>query len=96
MAASKQQVFSPSLFVLLLLLLLIDVPLSCNGATAERVTDTSSSSSAAVVVQSLKIRRFAMTFDFLPRGMPIPPSGPSKRHNRFIDATRVLRNDTSP
>ncbi|KAK1279754.1 Protein IDA [Acorus gramineus] len=20
-------------------------------------------------------------FDFLPRGMPIPPSGPSKRHN---------------
>ncbi|KAK1306371.1 Protein IDA [Acorus calamus] len=95
MAASKQQVFSLSLFVPLLLLLIIDVPLSCNGATAERVTDASSSS-AAVVVQSLKIRRFAMTFDFLPRGVPIPPSGPSKRHNRFIDATRVLRNDTSP
>ncbi|KAH7686156.1 hypothetical protein IHE45_04G086000 [Dioscorea alata] len=26
------------------------------------------------------------TFNMLPRGVPIPPSGPSKRHNSAIDS----------
>ncbi|KAG0491456.1 hypothetical protein HPP92_004854 [Vanilla planifolia] len=26
-----------------------------------------------------------VSFDFLPRGMPIPPSGPSERHNSMVD-----------
>ncbi|KAK1274462.1 Protein IDA [Acorus gramineus] len=51
--------------------------------------------SKGVVDNYIKIRRSAMSFDFLPRGVPIPPSGPSKRHNRFVDSAGVLR-DTSP
>ncbi|KAJ0095110.1 hypothetical protein Patl1_16529 [Pistacia atlantica] len=26
-------------------------------------------------------------FNFLPKGTPIPPSGPSKRHNAVVDST---------
>lgn len=26
-------------------------------------------------------------FNFFPKGVPIPPSGPSKRHNSFVDST---------
>ncbi|KAK5776968.1 hypothetical protein PVK06_044933 [Gossypium arboreum] len=27
-------------------------------------------------------------FNFFPKGIPIPPSGPSKRHNSVVDSTR--------
>ncbi|QHO36819.1 Protein IDA-LIKE [Arachis hypogaea] len=28
-----------------------------------------------------------MVFNFFPKGMPVPPSGPSKRHNSVVDST---------
>ncbi|KAF7808945.1 protein IDA [Senna tora] len=28
-----------------------------------------------------------MVFNFFPKGVPIPPSGPSKRHNSVVDST---------
>ncbi|KAL4347712.1 hypothetical protein GQ457_17G016500 [Hibiscus cannabinus] len=30
----------------------------------------------------------AQMFNFFPKGIPIPPSGPSKRHNSVVDSTR--------
>ncbi|KAE8663732.1 Detected protein of unknown function [Hibiscus syriacus] len=27
-------------------------------------------------------------FNFFPKGIPIPPSAPSKRHNSFVESTR--------
>ncbi|OMP06834.1 hypothetical protein COLO4_07854 [Corchorus olitorius] len=27
-------------------------------------------------------------FNFFPKGTPIPPSGPSKRHNSVVDSTQ--------
>ncbi|KAH1074488.1 hypothetical protein J1N35_026816 [Gossypium stocksii] len=27
-------------------------------------------------------------FNFFPKGIPVPPSGPSKRHNSVVDSTR--------
>ncbi|XVE91360.1 hypothetical protein REPUB_Repub01dG0002900 [Reevesia pubescens] len=27
-------------------------------------------------------------FNFFPKGIPIPPSGPSKRHNSVVDSTQ--------
>ncbi|KAL9278038.1 hypothetical protein ACSQ67_024739 [Phaseolus vulgaris] len=28
-----------------------------------------------------------LVFNFFPKGVPIPPSGPSKRHNSVLDST---------
>ncbi|KAE8669526.1 Protein IDA [Hibiscus syriacus] len=33
-------------------------------------------------------RRGGQMFNFFPKGIPIPPSAPSKRHNSFVDSTR--------
>ncbi|KAI8024452.1 Protein IDA [Camellia lanceoleosa] len=37
--------------------------------------------------QEAGYRRQGMVFNLLPKGTPIPPSGPSKRHNSFANSS---------
>ncbi|EOA35975.1 hypothetical protein CARUB_v10021238mg [Capsella rubella] len=36
--------------------------------------------------KSLRVIKYSHILGYLPKGVPIPPSAPSKRHNSFVDS----------
>ncbi|KAH7687089.1 hypothetical protein IHE45_04G146800 [Dioscorea alata] len=65
--AMKHSSFLVLLFFFMIIINLTIFSFSCNAETDEKKL-------------SFRMQRLP-TFNFLPRGIPIPPSGPSKRHN---------------
>ncbi|KAG6714486.1 hypothetical protein I3842_05G204700 [Carya illinoinensis] len=83
-------------FVPILLLLLLHLVLHIGYGAAYRIHDLSPNGKAlqskkypqdmsSAVLEVHKLPRFERPrFGFLPKASPIPPSGPSKRHNRHV------------
>ncbi|KAK7391424.1 hypothetical protein VNO78_19840 [Psophocarpus tetragonolobus] len=73
-----------SLSLLLVYLLLVG---SC---TAIRTGATMRMNDASELLRPKHQRRFpykGLVFNFFPKGVPIPSSGPSKRHNSVVNST---------
>lgn len=75
--------------LLLLSLLLLPSPTFCNAAMYE-YNELSLDDDKNMRV--LKLR----TFGFLPKGTPVPPSGPSKRHNKHTQAQTPVVSPNQP
>ncbi|CAA7403924.1 unnamed protein product [Spirodela intermedia] len=82
---SGRLLFSPSLFLLLLLL-----PHVCIGGRYNL------SEMAAGEHRDSVIDPRYVAMGFLPRGRPFPPSGPSKRHNSNPTKSTASHRTTSP
>ncbi|GAY63947.1 hypothetical protein CUMW_229720 [Citrus unshiu] len=69
--------------IYLLFLIVIVLIGSCEAARPGTTMD-----SVNVKLHKTSFRYKRQRFNFLPKGTPIPPSGPSKRHNSVVDSTQ--------
>lgn len=106
MATSTTSSSSSSSYVLswfFIFLLLILLPGSCNCSRMLRsdnpdvdLVDRLPTNPHQDVIHhhKLSFRLRAAEFNYLPRGVPVPPSGPSKRHNAVVDSVSPNRVDS--
>ncbi|KAM7464390.1 hypothetical protein LguiA_032511 [Lonicera macranthoides] len=84
-SSSKPLHFSWHVFSILFLAFLL---LSSSAATRPGRTLMEDSVTAVLRHQLKERSRFqGMVFNVLPKGTPIPPSGPSKRHNSVVNSS---------
>nr|KYP53031.1 Protein IDA-LIKE 1 [Cajanus cajan] len=73
-----------SLAILLVYLLLAG---SCNAIRTGATMRLNGSSELLRPKHQQRFPYKGLVFNFFPKGMPIPPSGPSRRHNSVVDST---------
>ncbi|KAG7589425.1 hypothetical protein ISN44_As07g017030 [Arabidopsis suecica] len=69
-----------TMMVLLCFVLFLAASSSCVGAARIGATTEMKKSRKSLGV------KYSHIFGYLPKGVPIPPSAPSKRHNSFVDS----------
>jgi len=72
------------LAILLVYLLLVG---SCTAIRTGATMRLNESSELLRPKQQPRFPYRGLVFNFLPKGVPIPPSGPSKRHNSVLDSS---------
>nr|DAD36354.1 TPA_asm: hypothetical protein HUJ06_006995 [Nelumbo nucifera] len=96
----------PLLFFISLILLILLLPTTSNGAIYRTPRSAVPSSNGLNNKNNNQVQATAASLDnrigslkafsFFPKGTPVPPSGPSKRHNRVINGDGDPSNDSSP
>ncbi|XXG83953.1 hypothetical protein AAC387_Pa10g1586 [Persea americana] len=95
-SSSSSSSYVSCFFIFLLLILL---PVSCNCSRMLRsdnpdVDRLPTNPHQVIHHHQLSFRLRAGEFNYLPRGVPVPPSGPSKRHNAVVDSVSPNRVDS--
>ncbi|KGN52035.1 hypothetical protein Csa_008746 [Cucumis sativus] len=83
MPSSSSQTSIPIFILLLLLLLLSGLSSATRPGKTMEFTEMNPDMSNSY---KTAFRYGGQTFSFLPKGVPIPPSGPSDRHNSVVDS----------
>ncbi|KAK7279579.1 hypothetical protein RJT34_24632 [Clitoria ternatea] len=73
-----------SLAILIVYLLLVG---SCTAIRTGATMKLNESSETLRRKRQPSLPYKGLVFNFFPKGVPIPPSGPSKRHNSVVDST---------
>ncbi|PIA63469.1 hypothetical protein AQUCO_00201071v1 [Aquilegia coerulea] len=90
MASSPHPSQSCSLSCCFIFLVLFILPWSCTSTRSGGTMIVDDVENSKLLHKENKlhvgVRYQTLVFNFFPKGNPIPPSGPSKRHNNFVNS----------